>query len=133
VVSDGSAPVAGAQVMAVERVGLGAAPSTVTDSSGGFQLLLDPAAAIDLFVDPPAGRALARAHLVLPAGTSSMNVTLKRGLYVGGTMKTREGLGIAGARIEVYCAACSDPEPLATSATGDGGRFVLYVTDPGAP
>jgi hypothetical protein len=133
VVSDGTAPVAGARVVAVERVGLGAAPSTVTDNSGGFQLLVDPAAAIDLFVDPPAGRALGRAHLVLPAGTSAMNVTLKRGLLIGGTMKTRQGQTIAGARIEVYCATCGDPEPLATGATGDTGRFGLYVPDPGAP
>lgn len=133
VVSDGSAPVSGARVMAVQRVGLGASPSTVTGDSGGYQLLVDPAAAIDLLVDPPAGRALARAHLVLPAGTSAMNVTLKRGLFVGGTLKIREGIGIAGARIEVYCAACNDPEPLATGVTGANGRVALYVPDPGAP
>lgn len=133
VVSDGSAPVSGARVTAVQRVGLGAAPVTATGNDGSFQLLVDPAATIDLLVDPPAGRALARAHLVLPAGMSTMNVTLKRGLFVGGTVTTREGIGIAGARIEVYCATCGDPEPLATGVTGANGRVTLYVPDPGAP
>jgi hypothetical protein len=133
VVSDGSAPVGGARVTAVERVGLGAAPATVTNDTGAFELLVDPAAAIDLLVDPPAGRALGRAHLAVPAGTTSRNVTLKRGLFVGGLMRTQEGLTIKGGRIEVYCATCGDPEPMATGVTDVGGRFGLYVPDPGAP
>ena len=133
-------PQVGAIVSAIERSGLGRAPTTLTDAQGAYSLLLDPGAPVELFVDPPGGAiTLLRAHQSLPSGPPSsgtLDVTLDAGLLLAGTVRPPLGQPLGGALVEIYCASTSPACPdisvaLGVAATGSDGRFALTVPDPG--
>ena len=57
--------VAGARVTAIETVGLGAAPSTLSAADGRYSVMVDKGAPLQLLVEPAAGDRLAGTRLPL--------------------------------------------------------------------
>ncbi len=131
-IKDGAGkPVGGVLVTAAESL-VGVAHSAVSDGDGGFQVTgVDPAAAVDLFFDPPPARGLLRGHRALPAGATDGTITLPPGLLVGGVIAPQSGAPLAGARVEAFCDGCSDPWPAGAATSGPDGSFTLYLKDPG--
>jgi len=103
--------------------GVGGTISTSFAPGGHYQLRFSDAA----------GRG---AMLIVPDVTSASiaaNHTLHTPVHVGATVKGETSV-IRGASVQMLCAVCSGIErsrPLAEIATGNDGKFLLAVPDPG--
>ncbi|HEX9100890.1 MAG TPA: hypothetical protein VF997_01735, partial [Polyangia bacterium] len=127
---DGSA-VASARLTAIETVGLGAAPSGLTDAAGHYTFAVDKGAPLELLVEPAAADKLAGARLSLPANAGSVQVALGPGLLVSGVVRSPAGTAQPGVRVEALCWSCGSTTPLATSISDANGTYRIYLPDPG--
>ena len=123
--------VAGARITAVETVGLGAAPSTLTDANGHYSLFVDKGAPLQLLVEPAAADKLAGARVSLAANAGTADVALGPGLEVSGVVRSPSAAPQPGVRVEALCFACGSTTPLATSISDSQGNYRLYLPDPG--
>ena len=57
---------------------------------------------------------------------------LPPGLVLAGKVVGANGSnGLGGVAIDVLCATCADPRPLARAESAPSGGYVLYLPDPG--
>ena len=131
-------PLAGVQVEAVPVGALALATlapvAATTAADGSVTLALASGASYELRVVDPSARA---APLFAPSVTAlPATMTLGAALAISGTVSVIGGTNaVAGAAVELLCAACTglDGErPLAQAATGVQGDYVLAVPDPGS-
>ncbi|HEX6837742.1 MAG TPA: hypothetical protein VF334_14280 [Polyangia bacterium] len=116
---------------AIETVGLGAAPTGVTDATGKYTFVIDKGAPLELLVEPAAGAKLAGARVPLAANAGSATVALGAGLLVSGVVRSPAGTAQPGVRVEALCWSCGSTTPLATSISDGSGTYRIYVPDPG--
>jgi hypothetical protein len=125
---------AGAQVTAIELVGLGAAPTTTTDGNGVYRLTVGRGAPVQLVVDPPASVNLAGVRQKLDAGTTAApDVALGPGLQVSGVVQapTTTQSVVPLVRVDALCTSCDSTAPVASAISDGNGNYKLYLPDPG--
>jgi|GEM_PF-26020 len=125
VVRDGSAPVAGALVVATDPQGQ-VAGATTTGADGGylFEDLL-PGDFV-LTVSAPGHRPTAEAVTVSGAGRTGHDVVLQPAAAVRGTVRSREGRPLADARVALLDTAGN---VLAVRTTGEDGTYSFSDLD----
>ena len=119
------------RLTAIETVGLGAAPSGVTDGSGHYSFAIDKGAPLALLVEPPGDARLAGARVSLAANAGSATVTLGPGLLVSGVVRSPAGTAQPGVRVEALCWSCGSTTPVASAISDGSGTYRIYVPDPG--
>jgi hypothetical protein len=124
-------PVGGVTVTAIEA-DTNLVRSVTSDGDGVYKLPgLDPGAQVELVFDPPISSRLPLARLRHSSATSNDSVTLPLGLLVSGTVLSRDGTPLSGARIDAYSVGFGGPEAAASCATDGDGAFTLSLPDPG--
>jgi hypothetical protein len=133
IIGDKGQPVPNARVTAVEMVGLGAAPSSVTDAAGNYTIAgVDRGAPVTLLVEPDGAARLSGTRVPLAAGTTSADVVLAPGLLVDGkVIPPGSAAGLPAVEVDALCWSCGSVTPLATSITDKDGNFFIYLPDPG--
>src|SRR5439155_7216337 len=117
IIGDHGQAVPNARVTAVELVGLGAAPSTVSDANGNFSIAkVDRGAPVVLLVEPDAAAKQAGTRVLLAAGTTSADVVLGPGLLVTGTVLNGTQ-AVPAVTVQALCWSCASATPLAESIT----------------
>lgn len=133
IIGDKGQPVPNARVTAVEMVGLGAAPSSVTDAAGNYTIAgVDRGAPVTLLVEPDGAARLSGTRVPIAAGTTSADVVLAPGLLVDGkVIPAGSAAGLPAVEVDALCLSCGSATPLATSITDKDGKFFIYLPDPG--
>jgi hypothetical protein len=124
-------PVTNARVTALAQLGLGAAPSALTDSNGAYALTVDAGTPSQLSVEPAAGDHLAGVRVNVAAGANHADVALDSGLALGGVVRAPGGAPLPAVRVEARLWQSAEPTPLATTITNGTGAYLLYLPDPG--
>jgi hypothetical protein len=130
IIGDHGQAVPNARVTAVEMVGLGAAPSTVTDGAGQYSLVVDRGAPVTLLVEPGPDEHQAGTRVPLAAGTTAADVVLQPGLKVTGTVQVGT-TALPAVTVQALCFSCGSLTPLAESITDGNGVYDIYLPDPG--
>ncbi|MDY0003851.1 MAG: carboxypeptidase-like regulatory domain-containing protein [Polyangia bacterium] len=141
VLDDLLAPVEGARVVAVTKIGVGSAVEASTGANGAFSLPVVRGASYTLILQPPDGRALAR-RLVGPVliGPSAVTegvgagpdgaIVLAKGLRVDGVV-IHQANGLPGVLVQAIPSEAPGEPVMAEAVTGPSGEFVRVIPDPG--
>ena len=135
--SDGT-PVASARVRARSR-GNPLAFEQLSDANGDVTLLADAGLPVEVWVDALPVAHLAAGHrqlgdkssLYLSSLPALGDVTLGPALTISGVVLAPSNTPVASASIDVLCASCGDPTPIAHAETNGNGVYLLALPDPG--